>query len=104
MNEFLATPALQSAMYSNVQTDVNQNGPNPPKYDLSAHTYRLIAVIEHIGDVVSGHFVSYRRCPTSKSGEKHSDKWLFTSDTVVKKVSLSQVLNSEAYMLFYEKV
>ncbi|GAB1608180.1 ubiquitin carboxyl-terminal hydrolase 30-like [Argonauta hians] len=108
MNEFLSAPGLtgtaSNAIYSNVQVDVNQNGPNPPKYDLSAHTYRLIAVIEHIGDVVSGHFVSYRRCPTSKSGEKHSDKWLFTSDALVRKVSLAQVLNSEAYMLFYEKV
>lgn len=104
MNEFVVKPITQTALYSNVQTDVNQNGPSPPRYDLSAHTYKLIAVIEHLGDVVSGHFVSYRRCSPTQTGEKHSEKWLFTSDAVVKKVSLAQVMKAEAYMLFYEKV
>lgn len=65
--------------------------------------YKLTAVVVHLGDIASGHFITYRRAP-SVNGQRFPDHWLYTSDVVVKKVSLSEVLTADAYMLFYEKI
>ena len=67
------------------------------------HQYKLKAVIEHHGDVESGHFVTYRRAPTGAS-DRFSEQWLYTSDTIVRKVSKQDLSCVEAYMLFYERV
>ncbi|XP_067213332.1 ubiquitin carboxyl-terminal hydrolase 30 homolog [Linepithema humile] len=61
------------------------------------HKYRLCAVIEHRGPVDSGHFVCFRR-------GKKADQWLYTSDIIVESVSLTQVLLSSPYLLFYERI
>uniref|UniRef100_T1JNX2 Ubiquitin carboxyl-terminal hydrolase n=1 Tax=Strigamia maritima TaxID=126957 RepID=T1JNX2_STRMM len=58
--------------------------------------YQLQAVIVHLGDVFSGHFVTYRRGPSNNS-------WYMTSDTEVKEVPFSEVAAAPAYVLFYEK-
>lgn len=96
------------------------------------NTFRLTAVVVHLGDSNSGHFVTYRRGPPhpasikerqqkalgtsfKRNGELsfHSSRnplstddsrWYYTSDTEVVECSLSKVLESVAYMLFYEKV
>jgi ubiquitin carboxyl-terminal hydrolase 30 len=60
------------------------------------HKYYLYAVIEHQGPVDSGHFVCYRR--GNRLGQ-----WLYTSDTIVQKISLEDVLNASPYLLFYER-
>ena len=84
------------------QSDINHNMPSDkPQTD---QAYRLMAVVEHIGDVFSGHFVTYRRSPYIKSGEKFSSRWLYTSDIAVREVALEEVLRAEAYMLFYERI
>lgn len=67
------------------------------------NTYKLVGVLVHLGDVFSGHFVTYRRVP-STNGQRFPTRWLYTSDTAVKRVTLSDVLQSDAYMLFYEKI
>ena len=67
------------------------------------HKYKLTAAVVHLGDVFSGHFVTYRRVP-SINGQRFPDKWLYTSDAQVKRASKSEVLRSDAYMLFYEKL
>ncbi|XP_070572356.1 ubiquitin carboxyl-terminal hydrolase 30-like isoform X2 [Ptychodera flava] len=64
--------------------------------------YKLVAAVAHMGDAYSGHFVTYRRVPTS-SGDVLSNQWLYTSDSRVRKVSLKEVMASQAYMLFYER-
>ncbi|XP_013401621.1 ubiquitin carboxyl-terminal hydrolase 30 [Lingula anatina] len=64
--------------------------------------YRLVAVVVHLGDVFSGHFVTYRRAP-SGCGQRHNEKWLYTSDEHVSRASLQSVLQAEAYLLFYER-
>lgn len=92
-----AAPA--SSQHASVQSDINHNSPKSQDY-----TYKLTAVITHLGDVFSGHFVTYRRSPTTKSGNKYSSKWLCTSDHAVKEVTLDEVLSTEAYMLFYERI
>jgi len=66
-------------------------------------SYRLTSVVVHVGDVSSGHFVTYRRAP-SLNGQRFPGDWLYTSDLCVRRVSLSQVLASNAYMLLYEKI
>lgn len=53
-------------------------------------------MIEHQGPVDAGHFVCYRR--GNRPGQ-----WLFTSDTVVEKSCLDDVLKASPYLLFYEK-
>ncbi|XP_074641676.1 ubiquitin carboxyl-terminal hydrolase 30-like [Tubulanus polymorphus] len=65
-------------------------------------SYKLMSVIVHLGDVFSGHFVTYRRGPIRQG--LVSDKWFCTSDTIVKSVDITDVLQSDAYMLFYQRV
>lgn len=69
----------------------------------SSSSYKLAAVICHLGDVMSGHFVTYRRAP-SLNGRRFPDDWLYTSDVTVRRSSLGEVLSSNAYMLLYEKL
>jgi ubiquitin carboxyl-terminal hydrolase 16/45 len=58
--------------------------------------YYLAGVIEHVGSTpTSGHYIAYVK---AKSGD-----WFRASDHVTRKVSLQEVLQCEAYMLFYEK-
>ena len=67
------------------------------------NSYKLTSVVVHLGDVDSGHFITYRRA-ASDNGQRFPDKWLYTSDTEVRKVSLAEVLRADAYILFYERV
>ena len=103
-------------------SDVNHNA--PPELFKSAHSdfaYKLAAVINHLGDINSGHFTAYRKgihagveqeeevegnsCEEAKRGGAHlGRKWWLTSDSHVQRVSTDQVLSSEAYMLFYERL
>uniref|UniRef100_A0AAV1UEQ5 Ubiquitin carboxyl-terminal hydrolase n=1 Tax=Peronospora matthiolae TaxID=2874970 RepID=A0AAV1UEQ5_9STRA len=57
--------------------------------------YDLAAVILHHGNERSGHFTAYRRAGPSQ--------WFFVSDETVREVSVTDVLSSCAYMLFYER-
>ncbi|KAF3695810.1 Ubiquitin carboxyl-terminal hydrolase 30 [Channa argus] len=76
-------------------------------YDHSSTEYlfQLMAVLVHHGDMHSGHFVTYRRSPSSpRSSTYFSSQWLWVSDDLVRKASMHEVLSSNAYMLFYERV
>jgi len=66
-------------------------------------SYRLTSVVVHLGDVSSGHFVTYRRAP-SLNGQRFPSEWLYTSDLCVRHATLAEVLASDAYMLLYEKI
>uniref|UniRef100_A0A3Q3JKG9 Ubiquitin carboxyl-terminal hydrolase n=1 Tax=Monopterus albus TaxID=43700 RepID=A0A3Q3JKG9_MONAL len=69
------------------------------------YLFQLMAVLIHHGDMHSGHFVTYRRSPSSaRSSSPFSSQWLWVSDDSVRKASLHEVLSSNAYMLFYERV
>uniref|UniRef100_A0A1B0FNL2 ubiquitinyl hydrolase 1 n=1 Tax=Glossina morsitans morsitans TaxID=37546 RepID=A0A1B0FNL2_GLOMM len=71
----------------------NKFGPMFPR-----SLYRLLAVVVHSGEANSGHFVTYRR------GALHnSHRWYYTSDTVVRNVSVDEVLSVAAYLIFYER-
>ncbi|XP_044296676.1 ubiquitin carboxyl-terminal hydrolase 30 isoform X1 [Varanus komodoensis] len=76
-----------------------------PDCSSPAYLYCLMAVVVHHGDMRSGHFVTYRRSPPApKSPRAASSQWLWTSDDVVRKATLQEVLSSSAYLLFYERV
>ncbi|XP_003385867.1 PREDICTED: ubiquitin carboxyl-terminal hydrolase 30-like isoform X2 [Amphimedon queenslandica] len=55
--------------------------------------YQLRAVVEHLGGPSSGHYCTYRQC---------GRQWLYTSDTTVYPVYNHEVMNCEAYLLFYQ--
>ncbi|KAJ8286070.1 hypothetical protein GJAV_G00034220 [Gymnothorax javanicus] len=70
-----------------------------------AHLFRLTALLVHHGDMHSGHFVTYRRSPPSPLGPSpFSAQWLWVSDDLVRRATLQEVLSSNAYLLFYERV
>lgn len=88
----------QSSQCYSSHSDINHNSPQSQDY-----TYKLTAVITHLGDVFSGHFVTYRRGVPFRSGERYGSSWLCVSDHAVKEVTLDEVMATEAYMLFYER-
>lgn len=74
-------------------------------YSASEYLFRLTAVLVHHGDMHSGHFITYRRCPAAPRGASpFSSQWLWVSDDSVRKASLQEALSSSAYLLFYERV
>ncbi|KAM4577249.1 ubiquitin carboxyl-terminal hydrolase 30 isoform 2-T2 [Odontesthes bonariensis] len=71
----------------------------------SEYLFQLTAVLVHHGDMHSGHFVTYRRSPSSpRCSSPFSSQWLWVSDDSVRKANLHEVLSSNAYMLFYERI
>lgn len=48
-----------------------------------------------------GHYVAYVR---GQKAPEHGPAWFYASDGLVREVSLPEVLQSEAYILFYERV
>lgn len=74
-------------------------------YSSTEYLFQLTAVLVHHGDMHSGHFITYRRSPSSPhSSSPFGSQWLWVSDDSVRKASLHEVLSSNAYMLFYERV
>ena len=89
-------PSNNADLISIASTELNQS-----RQTLRAkYKYKLCSVIVHLGDASSGHFICYRR-----GTEAHNQmKWYYISDTTVLEVNISEVLNSSAYMLFYERL
>ncbi|KFQ28312.1 Ubiquitin carboxyl-terminal hydrolase 30, partial [Merops nubicus] len=79
--------------------------PSPSSFSSPLYLYRLMAVVVHHGDMHSGHFITYRRCPGPARGPLcASSQWLWVSDDAVRRASLQEVLSASAYLLFYERV
>ncbi|KAK3084262.1 hypothetical protein FSP39_010785 [Pinctada imbricata] len=91
---------LQQNQIPNLHSDVNHNGPEHTHSEL---TYKLSTVVVHQGDVMSGHFITYRKSPKTVKKERIRDKWLCCSDHNVRHVTVEEVLSSQAYMLIYER-
>ena len=71
--------------------------------------YRLVGVIEHRGRTVTAvHFVAYVRGSRIASEQERSSSpsssWFCAEDDTVREVSLDEVLEREAFLLFYERV
>ena len=56
--------------------------------------YELYAVSQHSGGMGGGHYTAYAL---------HGKQWYYFSDSYWKQVSPSDVLSSQAYLLFYRK-
>ncbi|KAJ6836307.1 ubiquitin carboxyl-terminal hydrolase 2-like isoform X1 [Iris pallida] len=67
--------------------------------------YRLIGVVEHSGSMSGGHYIAYVRGERGRGKTQKSSNpgWFYASDAYVREASLSEVLNSDAYILFYER-
>lgn len=80
--------------------------------------YSLYGIVEHSGSMRGGHYTAYVkvRAPQKKT-EHHRNlsgarepscssqgQWVYVSDTTVQTVPESRVLNSQAYLLFYEEL
>uniref|UniRef100_A0A7N6AIE7 Ubiquitin carboxyl-terminal hydrolase n=1 Tax=Anabas testudineus TaxID=64144 RepID=A0A7N6AIE7_ANATE len=81
--------------------------------------YSLYGIVEHSGSMRGGHYAAYVkvRPPQKKSDQHHRNlpgareassssqgQWVYVSDTTVQTVPESRVLNSQAYLLFYEEM
>nr|XP_048278628.1 ubiquitin carboxyl-terminal hydrolase 16 isoform X2 [Myodes glareolus] len=82
--------------------------------------YSLYGVVEHSGTMRSGHYTAYTKARTASSRlsnlvlhgdipqdcemESTKGQWFHISDTHVQAVPIAKVLNSQAYLLFYERI
>ncbi|XP_018100395.1 ubiquitin carboxyl-terminal hydrolase 16 isoform X2 [Xenopus laevis] len=82
--------------------------------------YSLYGVIEHSGSMRSGHYTAFVKLrhpnqqlckmlftgdiPEVSGSEPGQGSWYHISDSHVQAVSLSRVLSSQAYLLFYERM
>ncbi|XP_062109197.1 ubiquitin carboxyl-terminal hydrolase 2 [Humulus lupulus] len=74
--------------------------------DEGRYDFRLIGVVEHQGSMRGGHYIAYVRGHenSSKGKENGGSVWFHASDAYVRQTSLDEVLRSEAYILFYERL
>lgn len=81
--------------------------------------YSLYGIVEHSGSMRGGHYTAYVkvRAPQRRTELHHRNlsgardagcssqgQWVYISDTTVQTVPESRVLNSQAYLLFYEEM
>uniref|UniRef100_A0A8B9K8P8 Ubiquitin carboxyl-terminal hydrolase n=1 Tax=Astyanax mexicanus TaxID=7994 RepID=A0A8B9K8P8_ASTMX len=80
--------------------------------------YSLYGIVEHSGSMRGGHYTAYVkvRTPQRKSEQRRNQsgsreavsappgQWVYVSDTSVQTVPESRVMNSQAYLLFYEEL
>uniref|UniRef100_A0A8C1AQ44 Ubiquitin carboxyl-terminal hydrolase n=1 Tax=Cyprinus carpio carpio TaxID=630221 RepID=A0A8C1AQ44_CYPCA len=80
--------------------------------------YSLYGIVEHSGSMRGGHYAAYVKVRTPQRKPEHSRRlvewkeassapqgqWVYVSDTSVQTVPESRVLNSQAYLLFYEEL
>ncbi|XP_029927755.1 ubiquitin carboxyl-terminal hydrolase 45 [Myripristis murdjan] len=81
--------------------------------------YSLFGIVEHSGSMRGGHYTAYVkvRSPQRKTDQQRRNlsgareassssqgQWVYISDTTVQTVPESRVLNSQAYLLFYEEM
>ena len=58
--------------------------------------YKLVSVIEHVGNAFGGHYQTYRLT--------EPQRWVLVSDESCRTVSWEQVKSCQAYMLFYAAI
>ncbi|XP_069462500.1 ubiquitin carboxyl-terminal hydrolase 45 isoform X2 [Ambystoma mexicanum] len=84
--------------------------------------YGLYGIVEHSGSLRGGHYAAYVKIRMAArkslehmvsnknvqglkdSAEAQAGQWVYVSDTHVQTVPESRVLNSQAYLLFYERL
>ncbi|CAG8554202.1 747_t:CDS:10 [Funneliformis mosseae] len=110
-----------------INGSVLSNQSNPCKFGTK---YRLYGVVVHLGSLYNGHYIAYVLSRNILSDDEQSgvhnssfsgfDKardterknhitddqrqWIYCSDSSIRAASVDEVLNSGAYLLFYERV
>ena len=97
-SNFLSPEDDNSLMTSSISSNLS----NISKHSFN-NNYDLRAVVVHLGAIDSGHYVTYRREPETSSDVSSNPKWFYTSDSLVREVTIDEVLNTNPYMLFYER-
>ena len=69
------------------------------KKDSSRSSYGLCSVISHLGNIESGHYITFRKYATGGRV-----RWYVCSDGDVRQVNIEQVLSANPYILIYEKM
>ena len=88
---------------NSLMSSISSTLPDTSKYSFN-NNYDLRAVVVHLGAIDSGHYVTYRREPDlPPSSSESKPRWFYTSDSLVREVTIDEVLNKNPYMLFYEK-
>jgi ubiquitin C-terminal hydrolase len=86
--------------------------------DSSKQLYKLVSVIVHHGNHFGGHYTVYRKLISDSIHEESNydslvknlvsnnkrEQWVHISDEHTSPVSEEEVLRSQAYMLYYEKI
>lgn len=74
-------------------TDLSRTQDTKGNHELARScTYDLMSVVVHVGEIETGHYLSYCRV---------GDQWFKFNDHKVELASISDVLGAEAYLLFY---
>ena len=81
---------------------INKEQHNREVHNRPSEFYDLKAAIVHYGTAQSGHFITYRK-PLRKQLSNDST-WLQVSDSDVKTCKEFNLLESNVYMLFYDRV
>lgn len=94
MDRFIYSKQLYEKMSSSLS---RSQGTTP--VEEKRNVYSLCAVICHLGDIESGHYITYRKCliPGGKV------RWFCTSDAEVTQFTLELVMEANPYILLYEK-
>lgn len=92
---------LDLASYCGLGIDISSGLSPKPAMPASALEYKLIAVIVHSGGACGGHFTVFRKLTPASSQDPSI--WANISDDTLAYVDEQQVLDSEAYMLYYER-
>lgn len=65
--------------------------------------YALCTIVVHIGSHSSGHYLTFRRRPRAPSKGLSND-WFRISDEDVEPANIREVMSSNPFLLFYERV
>jgi len=86
-------PYTNRARNANGGISSSQDGGIKENYELARScTYDLLSVVVHVGEIDTGHYVTYCRV---------GDQWFAFNDHKVELAQKSDVLNSRPYLLFY---
>jgi hypothetical protein len=77
--------------------------------------FRLVGLVEHIGGLGGGHYVCYIRKVLNEAGDDatldpaapsrgQATRWFYFSDSNFHEIPEAKVLQTEAYLLFYERI
>jgi hypothetical protein len=90
-NSAPSSPSLTTNIAAATTTTTAVN-PSPP--GCTCFIYDLFALVQHSGELGSGHYISFVKC---------GGYWFCFNDALISGVLEEDVINRQAYMLFYQR-